>query len=533
MLKVNGKPEASTAGDMPTQILIGSLPLLVRERTDNVLLIGLGSGVTLGSVEQFPVKQITCVELEPAVLEATRYFEDVNNRPLEDPRLRMVSNDGRNFIYTTNEKFDVIVSEPSNPWISGVANLFTLEYFKRGAERLKDDGLFSQWLQMYEMSPEDVRTLIATFRAAFPQVYIFRGAEGDLMLLGSKGGRRLDLAAINSNFERPRVAADLKRINTTLATDLLSRFYLGPDEVSALAGGARLNTDDNALIEFNAPRRVGTAEETVQNNVKQLLAYAASPLPYLDGGAGGESGLMVNAALGAIKRDDRARAEQFAGYSLEKEESAQANGILGELRIARGDESAAIASWQAALQLDPNHFYSLINLGKLYLTKQDTPRAAGYLDHAIQVDPTSARAHHLRGLAYQASGDNTHAALEYRKALPDAQYTRSVQTFYLNFGTALIQIGLYDEASQMLEEYARLAPNDFDGHYQLGMALEIEAERSLDDAKSRRAVEQLKLALGLNPNYAMAHYYLSKAYRRLEEFELAETEFELYERLSP
>ncbi|HYV06201.1 MAG TPA: fused MFS/spermidine synthase, partial [Blastocatellia bacterium] len=143
VLKVNGKPEASTAGDMPTQILIGSLPLLVRERTDDVLLIGLGSGVTLGSVEQFPVKQITCVELEPAVVEATRYFEDVNNRPLEDPRLRMVSNDGRNFIYTTNEKFDVIVSEPSNPWISGVANLFTLEYFKRGAERLKDDGLFS------------------------------------------------------------------------------------------------------------------------------------------------------------------------------------------------------------------------------------------------------------------------------------------------------------------------------------------------------------------------------------------------------
>ncbi|MEK6300642.1 MAG: fused MFS/spermidine synthase [Acidobacteriota bacterium] len=536
VLKVNGKPEASTAGDMPTQILIGSLPLLVRERTDDVLLIGLGSGVTLGSIEQFPVRQITCVELEPAILEATRFFEDVNNRPLEDPRLRMVSNDGRNFIYTTNEKFDVIVSEPSNPWISGVANLFTLEYFKRGAERLKDDGLFSQWLQMYEMSPEDVRTLIATFRAAFPQVYVFRGSEGDLMLLGSKSARRLDLAALESHFIQPRVAADLKRINTTLATDLLSRFYLGPDEVTALVRGALLNTDDNALIEFNAPRRVGTAEETVQLNVKQLLAHAASPLPYLDAdlaGAHGESDLLVKAALGAVKRDDHLRAEQFAGYSLEREESAEANGILGELRNARGDESSAIQSWQAALQLNPDHFYSLINLGKLYLTKQDTPRAAGYLDHALRIDPASARAHHLRGLAYQASGDSTRAALEYRKALPDAQYTRSVQTFYLNFGTALIQIGLYDEASQMLEEYARLAPNDFDGHYQLGMALEIEAERSLDDAKSRRAVEQLKLALGLNSSHAMAHYYLSKAYRRLEEFELAEAEFELYERLSP
>jgi spermidine synthase len=536
VLKVNGKPEASTAGDMPTQILIGSLPLLVRERTDDVLLIGLGSGVTLGSIEQFPVRQITCVELEPAILEATRYFEDVNNRPLEDPRLRMVSNDGRNFIYTTNETFDVIVSEPSNPWISGVANLFTLEYFKRGAERLNEDGLFCQWLQIYEMSPEDVRTLIATFRAAFPQVYIFRGAEGDLMLLGSKSARRLNLESINSHFDNPRIAADLKRINTTLATDLLSRFYLGPDEVTALSIGATLNTDDNALIEFNAPRRVGAADETVQRNVNQLLAYAASPLPYIDGemnGARDEGRLLINTALGAMKRDDRARAEQFAGYSLDKKESADANGILGELRVARGDETAAIQSWQAALELEPNHFYSLINLGKLYLTKQDTPRAAGYLDHAIRIDPASARARHLRGLAYQASGDHTRAALEYREALSDAQYTRSVQTFYLNFGTVLIQIGLYEEASEMLEEYVRGAPNDFDGHYQLGMALEIQAERTLDEEKTLRAVKELKLALGLNASHAMAHYYLSKAYRRLGEYELAEAEFELYERLSP
>src|SRR6185503_13514312 len=278
VLKVNGKPEASTTGDMPTQILIGTLPLLARQQTDDVLLIGLGSGVTLGSVEQFPVKRVTCVELEPAVVEATRHFEDVNNRPLEDPRLRLVSNDGRNFIYTTDEKFDVIVSEPSNPWLTGVANLFTLEYFKRGAERLKDDGLFGQWLQLYEMAPEDVRTLVATFRAAFPHVYVFRGAEGDLMLLGSKRERKLDMSVIRSHFDNPKIAADLKRINTTRPADIISRFYLGPDEVSNLSNGAPLNTDNNALIEFNAPRRVGSTDATVVRNVNQLLAYAASPL---------------------------------------------------------------------------------------------------------------------------------------------------------------------------------------------------------------------------------------------------------------
>ncbi|MEK6286778.1 MAG: fused MFS/spermidine synthase [Acidobacteriota bacterium] len=536
VLKVNGKPEASTAGDMPTQILIGALPLLVRERTDDVLLIGLGSGVTLGSIEQFPVKRVTCVELEPAVIEASRHFEDVNNRPLDDPRLRLVSNDGRNFIYTTDEKFDVIVSEPSNPWVTGVANLFTLEYFKRGAERLTDDGLFSQWLQIYEMAPEDVRTLVATFRAAFPHVFLFRGAEGDLMLLGSKSERRLDLSVLKSHLDDPRIGGELKRIGTTRAADIISRFYLGPAEVTTLSEGARLNTDDNALIEFSAPRRVGTSEETVVRNLKQLLAHAASPLKYLDGNkssVGSEAEILTEAALGSVKREDRDRAEQFVSYALEFGQTAQALDILGELRQARGDEAGAIESWQTALALDPNHFFTLIDLGKVYLTKQDAPRAVPYLDRAIQVDPSSARAHHLRGLAYQASGDHAHAALEYRKALPDAQYARSIPNYYLNFGTALMQIALYEEAAQMLEQFTRLAPNDFDGHFQLGAAYEIQSERTLNDSMTRRAVEELKLALSIQPRHAMAHYYLSKAYRRLEQYELADAEFELYERLSP
>jgi spermidine synthase len=539
VLKVNGKPEASTTGDMPTQILIGALPLLVRRQTDNVLLIGLGSGVTLGSVEQFPVKRVTCVELEPAVVEATRHFEDVNNRPLEDPRLRLVSNDGRNFIYTTDEKFDVIVSEPSNPWLTGVANLFTLEYFKRGAGALKDDGLFGQWLQLYEMAPEDVRTLVATFRAAFPYVYVFRGAEGDLMLLGSKSERQLDMSIIKSHFDNPKIAADLKRINTTRPADIISRFYLGPEEVSDLSNGAPLNTDNNALIEFNAPRRVGTAEETVERNVKQLLAYATSPLRYLTGKSNttaSDADLLTESALGAVKRDDRDRAEQFINYSIEIAETAQAHSMLGELRAARGDESAAIDEWQAALTLDPKHFYTLIDLGKLYMSRQDIARAVPYLDRALDIDQSSARAHHLRGLAYQANGDHTRAALEYRKALPDAAYARSIPNFYLNFGTALTQIGMYEEAAQMLEEFARLQPSDFDAHYQLGVVLEIISERTLDDATTRRAIDELRRALSIQSNHqmaAMAHYYLAKAYRRLELHDKAEAEFEIYERLSP
>ena len=125
------------------------------------------------------------------------------------------------------------------------------------------------------------------------------------------------------------------------------------------------------------------------------------------------------------------------------------------------------------------------------------------------------------------------AAVEYRKALPDAAYTKTIKTYYLNFGTALMSAGYYEEAAQMLEQYTRLSPRDHEGHYQLGVAYEIMSERSLDDVTTRRAVEVLKHSIELEPRHAMAHYYLSKAYRRLEMFDEADNQFELYERLSP
>jgi len=553
VLKVNGKPDASTAGDLPTQVLIGSMPLLLRQKTDDCLVIGLGSGVTLGSVEQFPLKHVTCVELEPAVIEASHYFDDVNNRPLEDPRLRLIANDGRNFIETTDQKFDVIVSEPSNPWLTGAASLFTLEYFKRGASRLKDDGLFSQFVQIYEMAPEDVASLIATFREAFPNAYLFRGAEGDLMLLGSKQDLKIDLATIRSHLADTRIAADLERIKTTTAADFVSRFYMGPRELATFSAGAELNTDDNALIEFRAPRRVGIDEDTVNHNVRELLAHTASPLPYISGDfiddppgppikvsepadSSGPDSFLLDAALGSIKRDDLGRAEQFVSYSLSMRESARAHGLIGEIRSARGDDDGALTEWLQALDIDQGHFYTLVDLGKLYLKKQEISQAIPFLDRALQAGPDSARAHHLRGLAYQAMGDNARAAEQYRIALSDAKYARTIPNYYLNYGTALVALGLYDDAAQMLEQHLKLNPTDVDAQYQLGSAYEIMAERATDQSYDRytdQAVEHLARVVSARPGHAMAHYYLSKAYRRRGLLEMADQEYELYERYLP
>src|SRR5262249_15840829 len=160
---------------------------------------------------------------------------------------------------------------------------------------------------------------------------------------------KIDLATIRSHLAEPKVAADLERIKTTSAADFVSRFYMGPRELATFAAGAELNTDDNALIEFRAPRRVGIDEDTFNHNVRDLLARTASPLPYLSGDfvddppsdhfklketadPGGPDSFLMDAALGAIKRDDLGRAEQFVSYSLSMRESARAHEIIGEIR---------------------------------------------------------------------------------------------------------------------------------------------------------------------------------------------------------
>lgn len=374
------------------------------------------------------------------------------------------------------------------------------------------------------------------------------------MLLGAKAPMKFDLNLIRSRLAEPKVAADLGRVKVKTAADLVSRLYMGTSELRRYTAGSDLNTDDNALIEFSAPRRVGISGDTVSANVKQLLAFAGSPLPYIDGDPSSEpppvsgdpfkvpdppqedtgpAGFLLDAALSAIERDDVGRAEQLTKYSLDMKETARGHSIEGEILSARGQDDSSLNEWQTALAMNPDHFYTLLDMGKYYLKKNDAPTAASYLDHALRINSNSARAHHLRGLAYQEAGDSGSAAREYQQALPDAKYTKSIPSFYLNYGMALFTDGVFDESAEMLEEYVKLMPTDYYGHYQLGAAYEVLAERSVKDSYTDKAIDELKKALTAKPDYAMAHYYLSKAYRRLGLDADSDGEFELYERFLP
>jgi spermidine synthase len=268
-LKVDGKIDASDGSDMPTQVLVGLLPMLVRPDARDVAVIGCGSGVTVGSALAAGASSVTLVELEGQVLVAAqRFFSDVNHDAFLDPRLSIVHDDGRNFLRRTEKAFDVIASEPSNPWIAGAASLFTREFFQAAKDRLKPHGAFSQWLQHYELASSGVDSILKTFHSVFPHVLVF-SLEGtqDLVVLGALEPLRLERAPLTATVARAK--AELARAMVHTVDDVLALALLDEDELSDT--DAPLNTDDNAFVEYSAPldmvfdrsaRRSGTLART-------------------------------------------------------------------------------------------------------------------------------------------------------------------------------------------------------------------------------------------------------------------------------
>jgi len=267
---INGRTNASDADDMPTQILVGQLGVLVAPKLENALIVGFATGVTAGSVLQSPIQSVDCVELERAAISSARFFEHVNNHPLNDVRLRMIVDDARTYLRVNPTKYDLIISEPSHPWVPGVANLFTRDFFALGRERLQGDGIFVQWLQIYQLSNESLRSILATFHEAFPHVAVFRvqgAAKGkDLILLGSRAPIDLDRMTERLNDQRSQL--ELGRIGLHSPEDVRAWFVCDESKLGPAVAGAFINTDDNMHVETAAPREA--FRPTMEENARWI-----------------------------------------------------------------------------------------------------------------------------------------------------------------------------------------------------------------------------------------------------------------------
>jgi spermidine synthase len=288
-LRVNGKVDASNGLDMGTQTGAAYFPRLFKPDAKEVLIIGFGSGCTSGRSLLFPGTHVTCCELEPAVYAASEQFGKLNSRPHEktraaiearnaelppeqrltpeqidkEARFSIIFGDGRTALQGSGKKFDIVSSEPSNPWIAGVSNLFTREFFRSAREHLTDGGVLAQWIQTYNFTLKDYLMIVRTMRSEFSYYGVIELSSGsDTLLLASN-------KPLVPNLERLARLQKVVDATPTIKTDfeswfgsadlrwaLLSSYMLGKEQLDQLVDKDRstvLNTDLNLQLEFDAP----------------------------------------------------------------------------------------------------------------------------------------------------------------------------------------------------------------------------------------------------------------------------------------
>jgi len=271
---VNGKIDGNARQDAPTQVMGGLLGALLRPApTRTAFIVGLGTGSTAGWLAALPEMQRTdVVELEPAMVQVARACAPVNRDVLENPRVRVLIGDAREVLTTTPERYDLVFSEPSNPYRAGIASLFTREFYRSAADRLTPDGVFLQWLQAYDIDGQTVATILATLADVFPEVEIWQTHDRDLLLVGSKAPVVHDLEGLARRIGQEPYATALRVAwRATDVHEVLGRFVGGPAVARDLRQrGAALNTDDLNLVEFSFARTVSKGPF----DIEQLRAYA-------------------------------------------------------------------------------------------------------------------------------------------------------------------------------------------------------------------------------------------------------------------
>ena len=540
-LAIDGKVDASNGGDMLTQKLLAHVPLLLHPQPRQVAIIGLGSGVTLGAALRHPVERVDMLEISPEVVEASVLFAADNDNALADPRTNLILGDGRSHMLLTDRRYDVIVSEPSNPWMAGVASLFTQEFFQAARSRLAPGGLICQWAHTYDISEADIRSIIATFASVFPAGTMWLVGSGDLLLVGGVDAVEPRLDNMPAAWARPGVADDLARVGIRKPFSVLSLFVGGPEALREYANHARIQTDDGGTLEFSAPRGIyGLSRVDIAAQLRALGAKTPLPpalkraLASATAAEWRDRGTMQLAAEGAaLAYGDFARAvaldpadtEALAGLgrsagaagrlpeatSLLRDLAAHlpANAAvrtrLSNVLAAQGQTAAAVKAAEEATQLAPSDVHALEQLASVFADTEDVPRLNGVVERLVAEHPDHpARYYYAATLHFlRDEGPQAVTMAERGRAL-DPTNARALNLL----GAAYARQGNGNAAREAFEAAVRMSPHDPTAYVNLGVY-------ELGLANPRGASDYFKEALSLDPRSAQALVGLADAMEQL------------------
>ena len=534
-LRMNGKIDASTHGDRRTQKLLAHIAGLYHGgRDQETVVIGLASGITVGSLLTYPVKQVDCVELVKGVEEAAAKFSEYNRDCLNDPRFNLIINDGRNQLRLSEKTYDIIISQPTNPWIAGVGALFTKEFYQLTKDRLNPGGVACLWIQLYHMREQELQAALGTFLDEFPYVQAWYGNPTDLMLVGSMEPKTIDLDLLRNYLGTP-VGEDLEFLEVLPPENMFGYFITDQDGLRQLVGAeSRRVTDDNLYLEYSIPRNMYTTEGLfAPSDFRRFLsspALAMSPAdPMLAAGAkkyqtahmmtlevlngravrstaadspfrralvlAPESALarkelghdLNEQGLAALSEGNLAAAKQIfwdAARASDKAECSLAWNNLGYIAFAEGLHDSARVYWQRAQKCEPFHPNVAFNLGILYSSSKEYDAAAKQYEIALAADPDNADV--LNNFAFSLGQSGQHLDRAANLAERAVELDRNSNTLD-TLGWVLALSGSWDKAQTALAEAVQLDGTNGEawlhlGEAQIGAGNKAAAKSSLERA---------------------------------------------------
>ncbi len=228
---VNGKSDSNTKIDYMTLNLLATLPALMADKIERAFVIGWGTGVTVGELASLDgVEEIVASEISSGVINAARHFESLNRRASSQPNVKLVRSDAYRALTRSEETFDIIISEPSNPWVTGVEMLYSQEFLQLAREKLSEGGVYAQWYHKYETDDASLALVLRTFASVFEHISVWEAGPMDLVILGFREiGPAVDYYRLIDRMERKDFKAALARAAIHGPLQLLPREYLPVD----------------------------------------------------------------------------------------------------------------------------------------------------------------------------------------------------------------------------------------------------------------------------------------------------------------
>jgi spermidine synthase len=343
VLFLNGKSEGSAVGDASTQIMSGMIGAILHPDPRSALVIGLGTGSTAGWLAEIAaLERVDVVELEAAVVEAANAFDPVNMKAIDHAKVRTIVGDGREVVLTARQSYDLIFSEPSNPYRAGVASLYTREFYEGVAPLLGDSGLFVQWVQMYEVDEQTIRTIYATLGSVFAHVETWQTQRGDLLLLSSAGQVSYDIPRLRVRIgEEPYRSALAAVWRTADLEGFLAHYVAGPEVARDLAREQELNTDDRTLVEYAFARHLGLGKHFDIEIVERLARARREDRPRVTGGAVDWERVTDRRLAFLVSQGEQIHPGRYPNLTLDQQYRLRALTAWWELRSVDG-----LAWWQ-------------------------------------------------------------------------------------------------------------------------------------------------------------------------------------------